>query len=101
MIAQEIPSGAGGTFSGTYWYYGPGATWGITGVGTAADDSVLFAEITLEVCEAINDGLGLTNPPVQTTAGNPVDAYSGEHVACYEGAGAGGIYWYYHILKAY
>lgn len=113
------PQGGGATYvkppvtsSGNTWKFvgvGDGAV--IQGVGTPAEDVVMFLrEIggmgSVNICNAINKGLGITSSPpnqnsVDTNMGVPmtVDAYPGQAFACYEdGPGDDGAYHYYHVL---
>ncbi len=81
-------------------YISPDATIFHFNVGTALPDSAITVQVSLEVCEAINDGLGLVSPPGQDGAGLfTIDAYSEEYSGCYENSG-GGSYFFYHVLRA-
>lgn len=79
------------------------STNAIEDVGSTANEILwtgLF--LSLNLCEAINKGYGLTNPPTPDTDGNLtlVDAYPGETAACYESNSGSGFYNYYHVLVA-
>lgn len=80
-----------------------GTTFGVSGVGTAADDHLLIiAGLTQTVCEQINTGMGLASPPFESDGDATIYvSFSGEYAACLQDDDIfGNPYLYYHVLVA-
>jgi len=94
--------------AGAAWYIYPQTAppqESVNGVGTTANDVVFlvggfFSPLTLDICNAINQGLGLGTPPVQDDVAAGINPYPGEYAACYIQSGNPAAYTYYHVLQA-
>jgi len=98
------PCGAG-PFSG--WGYdaatSPGGyiPWPVAGIGSStAETNMWLGPLRIDICEAIDTGLGLGVPPATDNSfvGTEYDAYNGQAFFCYQELGGGGGFWYMHVL---
>lgn len=121
------PSGGGYVYANIPANVGNATDWGfaslehptrgvyITDIGTNTDvtgrDALAgLADISLAVCTAINNGVGVANPPANNSptadgtavtydiGSNVIDAYPGQPFACVNTDNGSGVYLYYHAL---
>jgi len=98
-VTYQTPPSA--IYNFEYNFFGISNNEAVSGIGTTAPDILVkLRNITLPVCEAINDGFAISSIGQDSVAGDgTLDAYPlGEPFACYLIAG-GTHYSYYHVFK--
>lgn len=95
----KLPKNIG---SGAFQQFSP-ASWGYSfaGVTTNAANYWEVDDISEEVCQAINDGLGITGIPTEVDQNDTIyDAAPGKAAACvnWDNTGLAPLYWYYAVI---